>query len=134
MAGGSLPRGLRLGAGSGEVTGTPNDGVRDFSFDVRFTDGAGRSTVSGVRLYVGAQVLSGGDVQASLTWSSTADLDLHVIDPDGEEIWYGNRGPTDEGGSLDHDANAACVEQAVHPRRTSSAHGPSAIGALSGLG
>ena len=115
LAGGSLPTGLTLHAGSGAVTGTPNDGVRDFSFDVRFTDGAGRSTVSGVRLYVRAEVLSGGDVQASLTWSSTADLDLHVIDPDGDEIWYRNPGPTDEGGFLDHDANAACGEQAVHP-------------------
>jgi hypothetical protein len=29
-----------------------------------------------------------GDVQITLTWDNTADLDLHVIDPNGEEIYW----------------------------------------------
>jgi hypothetical protein len=29
-----------------------------------------------------------GDVQVTLTWDNTADLDLHVIDPNGEEIYW----------------------------------------------
>jgi hypothetical protein len=49
-----------------------------------------------------------GDVQVTLEWGSEADLDLHVIEPDGTEIYFGNRGPTTTGGELDVDANAAC--------------------------
>ena len=30
----------------------------------------------------------GGDIQITLTWDNTADIDLHVIDPNGERIAY----------------------------------------------
>jgi hypothetical protein len=43
-----------------------------------------------------------GDVRATLTWTGDCDLDLHVIDPSGTEIYYGNpSSPT--GGRLDVD-------------------------------
>ena len=29
-----------------------------------------------------------GDVQVSLTWSAASDLDLHVVEPSGEEIYF----------------------------------------------
>jgi hypothetical protein len=46
--------------------------------------------------------LGTGDVAFRLTWQGTADLDLHVIDPSGVEIYYRNTSsPT--GGRLDHD-------------------------------
>lgn len=32
-----------------------------------------------------------GDVQITLTWDNTADLDLHVIDPGGEEIYWNDK-------------------------------------------
>jgi len=32
-----------------------------------------------------------GDVQITLTWDNLADLDLHVIDPNGEEIYWANQ-------------------------------------------
>jgi uncharacterized protein YfaP (DUF2135 family) len=51
--------------------------------------------------------LGGGDVQATLRWSGAADLDLHVFDPSGEEIYYFNPSSA-SGGRLDHDANADC--------------------------
>ena len=44
----------------------------------------------------------GGDVQVSLTWNTTADLDLWVTDPAGERIYYGNR-TSASGGQLDVD-------------------------------
>jgi hypothetical protein len=57
--------------------------------------------------------LGTGDVQITLTWNSTNDLDLWVIDPDGEAIYFGK--PTSpSGGQLDVDANAGCN----HPTRT----------------
>ena len=59
-------------------------------------------------------VLGTGDVQVTLRWTGTADLDLHVLDPAGSEIWYGS--PTAaSGGELDVDANAACQEQQARP-------------------
>ena len=48
-----------------------------------------------------------GDVQVTLSWDTVADVDLHVIDPSGEEIFYGNR-LSASGGKLDLDSNAAC--------------------------
>jgi uncharacterized protein YfaP (DUF2135 family) len=55
----------------------------------------------------GTVVLGTGDVQVTLRWEGEADLDLHVIDPSGEEIWFGNP-QSDSGGILDVDANGAC--------------------------
>jgi hypothetical protein len=53
------------------------------------------------------QVGSGGPIQVSVSWDTPSDVDLHVIDPSGEEIYYAN--PVgDTGGELDLDSNAAC--------------------------
>jgi len=50
--------------------------------------------------------VAGGDIQVSVTWDTEADVDLHVVDPTGQEIYFGNRSAS--GGELDLDANAAC--------------------------
>jgi hypothetical protein len=53
-------------------------------------------------------VLGTGDVQVTLRWDNTADLDLHVTDPGGEEIYFAS--PTSSSsGELDVDANALCT-------------------------
>ena len=63
-----------------------------------------------------------GDLVVGLTWDSTADLDLHVVDPTGGEAWSQHPNtwqapppgePSDPnayltGGWLDHDGNADC--------------------------
>ena len=56
--------------------------------------------------------LGTGDVQITLRWESSADLDLHVIEPDGTEIWYQDPGPTATGGQLDVDSNVGCEQEA----------------------
>lgn len=43
-----------------------------------------------------------GDVQVTLTWSKSVDLDLHVTDPGYEEIYY-NNDESSSGGKLDID-------------------------------
>jgi hypothetical protein len=48
-----------------------------------------------------------GDVQVSASWSDTTDVDLYVVDPNGEEIYYGHKNSA-SGGILDLDSNAAC--------------------------
>jgi len=47
-----------------------------------------------------------GDVQITLTWNNNADIDLHVIDPNGEKIYWKNK-TSSSGGSLDVDNTVA---------------------------
>lgn len=48
-----------------------------------------------------------GDVQVSLSWDVNSDVDLHVTEPSGEEIYWNNRTSATHG-TLDLDSNAAC--------------------------
>ena len=48
-----------------------------------------------------------GDVQINVTWDSRADVDLHVVDPLGEEVYWGHKTAV-SGGTLDLDSNAGC--------------------------
>lgn len=52
-------------------------------------------------------VAGSGDVQVTLVWSDTNDLDLRVVEPSGTVIYFGNR-TSETGGQLDVDANASC--------------------------
>jgi hypothetical protein len=55
--------------------------------------------------------LGSGDVQVTLLWNHGADLDLHVIDPGGNEIYFSHEAsPT--GGKIDHDDTGGCDEPA----------------------
>jgi uncharacterized protein DUF6777 len=57
--------------------------------------------------------LGTGDVQVTLLWSSGDDLDLHVIDPQGSELYFSV--PTSEsGGQLDHDDTGGCRTEGAH--------------------
>ncbi|TMK89314.1 MAG: hypothetical protein E6G57_02115 [Actinobacteria bacterium] len=57
--------------------------------------------------------LGTGDVQVTLLWADGNDLDLHVIDPSGAEIYFTNpTSPT--GGTLDHDDTAGCASTGTH--------------------
>jgi hypothetical protein len=49
-------------------------------------------------------VVGEGDIRVTLLWNSDDDVDLHVIDPSGERIWYRNRASA-SGGELDRDDN-----------------------------
>lgn len=59
-------------------------------------------------------VLGTGAVQVTLHWAGPADLDLHVVDPLGETIWFDNL-QSQSGGVLDVDANADCAERMTNP-------------------
>lgn len=48
-----------------------------------------------------------GDVQVTAQWNTDSDVDLHVVDPQGWEIYWSNR-QSPSGGQLDLDSNAGC--------------------------
>jgi hypothetical protein len=125
------------------VAGVPNVATPDFpSFDVTSSmspelplgdhaliaaaaDAEGRfgeGTILELSAIGGAEVE--GELVVSLTWDTDADLDLHVTDPNGIEIYKGNINsveppppgspPPDPeawkaGGILDFDSNASCL-------------------------
>jgi hypothetical protein len=57
--------------------------------------------------------LGTGDVQVTLTWTGDLDLDLHVTDPAGTEIYYGNK-TSPSGGELDVDRIPSAGEGGPH--------------------
>ena len=67
-----------------------------------------------------------GDVRISLMWNNRNDLDLHVVEPRGEEIFYLHR-ESGSGGLLDIDMNAGppfrspAVENVYWPDRAAPA-------------
>jgi hypothetical protein len=56
----------------------------------------------------GAPVPAGALV-FTLRWDTEADVDIHVVDPNGDEVWRGDISPAGSGGILDFDSNAMCV-------------------------
>jgi hypothetical protein len=57
---------------------------------------------------VNAKTVGTGDVQVNVSWDAASDVDLHVVEPGGREVWWGNR-ITSNGGQLDLDSNAECA-------------------------
>ncbi|WP_309709278.1 hypothetical protein [Pseudolysinimonas sp.] len=53
-----------------------------------------------------------GDVQVSVSWDVDSDLDLHVVEPNGEEIFW-DALTSASGGDLDLDSNAGCMIDSV---------------------
>ena len=48
-----------------------------------------------------------GKLQISLSFDTAKDVDLHVIEPNGEHVYYGHS-TSENGGELDLDSNAGC--------------------------
>ena len=48
-----------------------------------------------------------GEVQVSVQWDGDSDVDLHVVDPNGDEVFWDNTSIA-SGGELDLDSNANC--------------------------
>jgi hypothetical protein len=54
-----------------------------------------------------------GIIQVSLNFRPSQDVDLHLVEPTGEEIFYGNLAST-AGGELDLDSNPACYQDHIN--------------------
>ena len=88
------------------ITVATNLPTLSFQYAFAVSGATGEVGAYGTTTVQAMEVIS-GDIQVSVAWSTDADVDLHVVDPLGEEIYYGNRAST-TGGELDLDANAAC--------------------------
>lgn len=71
--------------------------------------------------------LSNADVVATVKWTGASDVDLHVIDGKGQEVYYANP-TTPEGGSLDLDSNAGCAIDNVNQETISWPQGKAPTG------
>ena len=78
----------------------------DFSIAFSATDGQGNY---GPFEYLDVALMEAGTgvLQISLSWDQENDVDLHVIEPNGYHIYFGDRNSLN-GGQLDVDSNAAC--------------------------
>lgn len=54
-----------------------------------------------------------GKLQISCSWDQLNDVDLHLVEPSGAEIYYGDS-VSENGGELDLDSNAACSIDSVN--------------------
>jgi hypothetical protein len=54
-----------------------------------------------------------GKLQISCSWDKLDDVDLHLVEPNGEEIYYGNS-TSANGGDLDVDSNAGCTVDGIN--------------------
>ncbi len=64
-----------------------------------------------------------GELQVSVSWDAPSDVDLHVLDPDGDEVFYGSPAVA-SGGELDLDSNAACFIDNVNNENITWATAP----------
>ena len=78
------------------------------NFVIAFAVGDGLGNFSPYE-YLPVNILEAGTgkLQVSLSWDQLNDVDLHVIEPNGEHIYYGHRSSVN-GGQLDIDSNAGC--------------------------
>ena len=97
------------------------------SFDLETA--LGTSGANGPALSTAIQTvdLSNADVVAIVKWTGASDVDLHVIDGKGQEVYYANP-TTSEGGSLDLDSNAGCAIDNVNQETISWPQGKAPTG------
>jgi hypothetical protein len=56
-----------------------------------------------------------GEIEIGLLWHDFNDLDLHVVEPDGNRIYYGRKNSRRSDGALDVDRNAGCGHLTSRP-------------------
>ena len=95
-----------------EIVMTYNEALEDEDYSFRFMVGSGSGAGAATTSNLQVVSVGTGDVQVSVSWDVPSDVDLYVVEPSGEEIFYGNRSSA-TGGQLDLDSNAACGGQDV---------------------
>lgn len=78
------------------------------NFEIAFAVSDGQGNFSPYQ-YLPVNIMEAGIglLKVSLSWDQENDVDLHLVEPNGEHIYYGNRSSSN-GGQLDLDSNAGC--------------------------
>ncbi len=82
------------------------------SFNLLYAVGTGASLGAYASSHVTVTKVGSGEIQVSVAWDVNSDVDLHVVQPDSAEIYYGNT-TSSTGGVLDLDSNPACAIDGV---------------------
>lgn len=77
------------------------------SFTVQYAAGTSAGIGSFDTEAVSVITVGTGEIQVSVSWDAESDVDLHLVQPNGEDIYYGND-VSASGGTLDLDSNAGC--------------------------
>jgi len=89
----------------------------DFDLWVGFADefDEGGHPITGETIAIPIQItrVLTGDVQVNVHWDTLNDVDLHVVDPTGYEIYWGQPS-SPSGGQLDLDSNPACYTDGIN--------------------
>ncbi len=102
------------------------EGRAEVTVNVAMLDAFARMS-DAVSLLVHGVMVGTGDVQVGITWDTPTDVDLHVIEPSGEEVYYGHT-TSSTGGQLDLDSNPACNIDGVNAENIFWPTGDSPIG------
>ncbi|GAB4460933.1 MAG: hypothetical protein Kow00120_28400 [Anaerolineae bacterium] len=100
-----------------QATGTRTEcltATRIFTLRVVRLDGSEETRTATVTVTGVQPPVATGDVQITLTWNNTANLDLHIVDPVGNEI-YSTKPIAPNGGRLERDANNPCTVATSNP-------------------
>jgi uncharacterized protein YfaP (DUF2135 family) len=89
--------------------GVPNG---NFVASIRALGVGTASALSDAILVVVGVALGEGALQVTLTWDSRADVDLHVVEPNGTHVFYGNRQGTTA--TLDRDDTDGFGPENIH--------------------
>ena len=112
-AGGSGSFDLTLG--SGELDVTPAPVVTDPPADATATPTAAPIAETEQP----AEVLLANGLRVTLTWESSADMNLQVRDPSGQTLYWDSRS-TSNGGAFGFDANGLCEVISDNPAETAT--------------
>lgn len=78
------------------------------TFDITTAVGSAGTVTASASTEVQPRDLGDADFAATVTWTGASDVDIHVLDPNGFEVYYGAT-ESPEGGLLDLDSNADCA-------------------------
>lgn len=77
------------------------------AFTLRTAVGSSGSAGNPATTNLTAVDLTNADIAVTLKWTGASDVDLHVLDPKQQEVFWQNRS-TPEGGALNLDSNPGC--------------------------
>jgi hypothetical protein len=83
-----------LPVGNQTALTVPNVPFGNYIVRVRGRNALGVGQFSNQVVVVVGVILGSGDLQVTLTWNSPADIDLHIVEPNGSHVYFASRNGT----------------------------------------